>query len=145
MKRVLACARQDGAGVGGVEDDQIRIPRPDAEGLPEGLRGETGAPHAEEHDPVISFLPDGGRASADLLPAGGHLFRAVQPAQAVGDFRGGWFPDRMVPPPDPGHDPFPLAMIEGGPDHLIVRASVKTQLHHTILKRPYPGQRSPVS
>jgi len=55
-------AGQDGAGVGGVEDGELRTARPDAENMPEGLRGETGPPHAEERDIGVAVLPDSGDA-----------------------------------------------------------------------------------
>jgi len=99
-------AGQYGAGIGGVEDGQFRKARPDAEGLPEGLRGEAGAPHPQEDRLDIAIPPDGVRPLADLRQAGGHVFGAIQPPQAIGDLRGRGFPNRMVPLPDPVHDPF---------------------------------------
>ena len=103
--------RVDGARYGahplgdsGVEHGESREARGAADALPQHLRPEAAAAHAEQHHVTDALAAHLFRKRMQVAYVLCHVAGDREPAEPVGDLRGGVIPDRVVLIPDTGHD-----------------------------------------
>lgn len=120
---------EDVGRMGGVEDGEGEGGLP-GEDAGEHFGREAGAAHAEEEDVGEAFGADFVSEGGEFGGLRGHVGRAVEPAEAVGDFGGGIRPDGVVVRPDAGGDVIRGHPGDGGLDVGLVGSEGRGEVGH---------------
>ena len=102
----------DRIGEGRIKDNEFRVFRRTAEGLPQHLRPQAAAAHAQQHDMTEPGLPDAPGKSFQQRELSPHDGGDGQPVQTVADFGGVRVPNGMVTVPDAAHQIFPAQDVQ---------------------------------
>jgi len=78
---------ENGGGIGAVQHGDIQISPGNAEDSAEDFRREAGSAHAEQKGACVVVGAHRVHGPPNPVDLGGHVARAVEPAQAVGDLR----------------------------------------------------------
>ena len=92
--------RRDSCGCGRIQHRQPGEARRAADALPDDLRPQAAAAHAQQHDVLESGGANLLRESAKVAQVLRHVPRDRQPAQPIRDLRGVVVPNRVVSVPD---------------------------------------------